>query len=407
MHIKKNKLNCIFYALITLFLLFSCWSMYMSLSNIGNLITALFVFAISATVILLYLFNNTLSKKFLILLTIYLLLIIPYVLLRGMESMQSISILLLSFPICALLISHLNRYQTMERFLKLFVWVVCCVAILSVFFWLFGSTLHILQSTGRVAYSWTGEDKYISTYFYLYFEPQSVSSTLAFISYRNCAIFTEAPVASFAFCTALFINEFLREKKSIVATVILIVTILTVQSTTGMVMLVLFFLFKIFEMHLPNRTLDVLLKGLLTLVCTVIAAYLVYTLVVDKLDTHSGSVRVSVMLNELEVFLENPLIGSGFNQYTKGSSNSITSLLADGGILLWGIYYVPLLGNIIYRLVFERKLDRFSILFVAMFAITAVQYTVLVVFIVLLSWCQLISRMKKKFSWKFEIHSVK
>ena len=87
-------------------------------------------------------------------------------------------------------------------------------------------------------------------------------------------------------------------------------------------------------------------------------------------------VRAGAMQREFGAFLNSPLWGLGFNQYTNGSSNSLTSLLADGGVLLWILFYWPLLYAIV-SLCRRRRLflAAYVVIFSIVFAITVVHYT--------------------------------
>ena len=70
--------------------------------------------------------------------------------------------------------------------------------------------------------------------------------------------------------------------------------------------------------------------------------------------------------------------------YTNGSSNSFFALLADGGLLLFSIYYIPILGILVYDFIIYKKFNYFIFTFFAMFLITAVQYNILTIFIITL-----------------------
>ena len=70
-------------------------------------------------------------------------------------------------------------------------------------------------------------------------------------------------------------------------------------------------------------------------------------IVTNKINATSGVIRLAAIINEIQIFINNPIIGNGFMTSTIGSSNSFFALLADGGVLLWSLYFFPIIAKII------------------------------------------------------------
>lgn len=97
------------------------------------------------------------------------------------------------------------------------------------------------------------------------------------------------------------------------------------------------------------------------------------------------------MIKELQAFTASPIYGKGFDVFTNGSSNSICAVAADGGILLWLMYYFPLL-RIIGKISKGKRI--LLIIFIIMFSITVIQYTYLMYIIVSFAWMILLDPSK-------------
>ena len=96
--------------------------------------------------------------------------------------------------------------------------LIFIIALISLFFWFFGSILKIIRPSGIVLSSWgaIGNNLNIVPSFHnLYFETQNFRTGIEILNgvQRNTAIFTEAPMAALNFSIALLI-EFLDKHKS-------------------------------------------------------------------------------------------------------------------------------------------------------------------------------------------------
>ncbi|MBF8969889.1 hypothetical protein [Streptococcus sp. NLN76] len=233
--------------------------------------------------------------------------------------------------------------------------VMIIIASLSLIIWMFGSLFHLIQPTGVVQTVWTntGLPRSVPSYFNLYFETQRISDIT-----RNTAIFTEAPMASLHFSIALLIEAYIQKNFSSMRFGLFSIAILSTFSTTGIVSLILVFLHKYLFTRGRSNLLQVLKIVMLPLILFV-AIYVVWWLIETRLGTSSGSVRMDDFIIGIRAWLLNPFFGNGYlntafikqfmgmwRSENTGFSNSITMLLASGGVYMAMLYIVPILSNL-------------------------------------------------------------
>lgn len=269
-------------------------------------------------------------------------------------------------------------------FLSILVKISAFVALGALFFWIMGSTFGIIKPTEIVSISWGHSVRYVKSYYKLYYEAQNAAVDFGFVRFgvKNCAMFSEAPICAYVFTAAFIINENLELRKKWAYRILFLIAILSTLTTTGVLFACAMTIYFIARMPSKNKY-ETAMKRVIYSIVIVIAAVTVISVIQDKLVTYSGNIRVLKLQNECLAFLDAPIAGKGFNTYTDGSSNSITALLADGGILLWGIYYVPLIGLLIRKLKY-KVIDYLLLSYIFVFAITVVQYTPIGVLMLLL-----------------------
>lgn len=272
--------------------------------------------------------------------------------------------------------------------------IILVVAVVSMFFWLFGSTLGIISPTGVEYTTWGAQDmasgvKAIPSYFGVYFETQSAESIVgnAGKMIRNTAIFTEAPMCNFHFCLALLIEMFYNPKTSRIKCILLIVAILTTISTTGYCMLVLALAAKYLTMHKSKGRLRYLI--VLAVPVVMVAAVVVFRYLLEsKLSTGSGMSRVSDFVVGFRAWNNSPVFGYGYGKpfyYLNlhyGYCNSITPILGSGGLFLASpyLYCVFMWARTCIR---ERDMQKFLLfaMFFFIFTITIMSFKFLSFFL--------------------------
>lgn len=282
--------------------------------------------------------------------------------------------------------------------------LIFIIALISLFFWFFGSILKIIRPSGIVLSSWgaIGNNLNIVPSFHnLYFETQNFRTGIEILNgvQRNTAIFTEAPMAALNFSIALLI-EFLdkhKSKNSKFIKLILIMAILSTFSTTGYMLLVLLF----FGVWVDgNRTDTKKLKLIFIPILFVLIVLVLRLLLTEKATNNFSS--FSVRLDDFKVGLlawkQNILLGIGIQNYkylsqlmeswrsvNVGFSNSLTDILSGGGLYL-SILYLFCFAKGLYINAIRKNWRKviFIVLVIYLFVTTFFTYTLILLY--LLTW---------------------
>jgi hypothetical protein len=258
----------------------------------------------------------------------------------------------LIIPLFMLYFLSLRRvgFDQITSFLLKYSNIVTLLALISLFYWVFGSNLGLIQPTMYVPNSWKGDGiSLIPTYHFIYFETQE-SSFMGFETVRNSGIFNEGPMYNMILCVALAMELFLRSHKSIWSIIIIWITIVTTFTTTGYLFLTFISAWIIFKFF--SQKSRVLLLALLPLLAIGVMTF--SDTIMDEKESSSGesSVRARTVdiLTCIEVGMENPFLGQGL--FTKkageneggtyGFSNSLFTLFADGGFYTVFLYLAAL-----------------------------------------------------------------
>lgn len=307
---------------------------------------------------------------------------------------KTIAYIKLYFVILPLSLILMSSYlsddrESASRLLIKFSNIVMVIAIISLFFWLFGSVLGFVDSTAIIPNSW-GHDKFIATYFGIYFETQEIVAISGAESMiRNSGIFNEAPVYNMILCTALSIELFLRSRICIKRITLLTITILTTISTTGGV-----FLFFVYAIKGYNRLASKYkLQMILLIPILLFIGYFVINGILDN-KKETGEVSYNSRSNDIkkciEVGIEKPITGVGIffksEEYSTdsrsfGYSNSLFGTFAHGGFYFLILYLLPLFAIPVFVFLKNRDFQFLMMLlsFFLLFSFTATQYKVLTI----------------------------
>lgn len=240
-----------------------------------------------------------------------------------------------------------ERESVSHLFIK-FSNIVAVIAIISLFFWFLGSTLELIPSTAIIPNSW-GHDKFIPTYFGIYFETQeAVAASGAESMIRNSGVFNEAPMYNMILCTALSVELFLRPRICIKRIILFTLTIITTISTTGFIFMFVVYAIKGYNSFASKYRLQMILL----LPIFLLASFLVMNSILEnKKETGEGSYssRSRDIVKCIEVGLEHPINGIGIMHANKatttdnlGYSNSLFGTFAHGGLYFLFLYLIPL-----------------------------------------------------------------
>lgn len=272
--------------------------------------------------------------------------------------------------------------------------IIIIIALVSIFFWLFGSMLGIISHTGAIKSNWTGSETLKTMYHYYGIYFQNLSQGMGIFEFlntvRNIAIFTEAPMASFHFCMALLIELFLKSENKKMNVIILTVVIMTTFSTTGYIIAIVAFLCK-YSISGGNRSIMEVIKVLTIPAILIVGGVIIFNLFTSKLKSSSGSIRIDDFIAGYKTWILHPFLGSGygnndalkihmssFRSNNRGFSNSLMQILAQGGIYFIFPYSLCLLKGMNY-IIQTKNWNKavFCMLFLSMFIFTLSGYQAL------------------------------
>ena len=259
----------------------------------------------------------------------------------------------INFPLLLVIILLLREQNKLQTWLINFINITTLLAIISLFFWILVSNLNIIAPTDYLINKWSDGD-IVASYYNIYFETQR-TSILDNVIVRNSGIFAEAPMWNLILSLALMIQTLLVEGKKY-KTIILVITIITVFSTTGIYILGIMVAYRIiFKMSGWKKYVSLTLLPILILLSSIVWE--------DKSETASASIRFDDYRAGIQAWFENIFLGSGFlngirvieghmNQAIRpnlGYSNSLFVILSQGGIILFILYFLPMLIIIVNR----------------------------------------------------------
>lgn len=280
-----------------------------------------------------------------------------------------------------------------EKMLMRYVNVVVLLAIASLFFYILGSMLHIIPPSRGAVYLYSEKYKMCNTYYGLLYEAQKIQGNTFFSSvYRNCGIFIEAPMYNLVLCLALAVELTFSIKPRKYIILILCTTILSTFSTTGIIFLIGMLGVYIYSME--NSKIWKVLKLLIVPGAIWGIGYLIYEVIEMKIQSasggHSYSVRLDHLIASIEMWLDKPLLGHGYGNnesfykytyYDGGYSVGLPILLGRTGILIFSIYIIPWIKNVLYSIVHKKRNLYFWIGSFILFFFTASVYKTIFIFI--------------------------
>ncbi len=289
--------------------------------------------------------------------------------------------------------------KNIKNLLKKIVNVVVIISLISLFFYIFGTILNLIPTTGTFKMTWGDfgkKDYTIGSYFNVHFNVQSIN-VLGMNLYRNTGIFTEGPMFALNLIIALAIQLFILKEKKWLQTFIIVVTILTTISTAGILGCILCFVIYLVN----NENIKKLIKKRINEKKTIVICILIIILIAlttisllrQKMQTASYSTRLDDYKASILAWKDNIIFGNGiFNEQAiinymsenrginTGISNSLATTLAGGGIYLSLIYiyaYCAMIEN--YKRSKDISILCFFIVMIFLSITTVFQYTIMMI----------------------------
>ncbi len=287
----------------------------------------------------------------------------------------------LGLPLLYILFLELHRQNGLLSLFHRLENMILVFLVMSLFFWLLGTALHVITPNMTTRINWGVFDK-VKGYWGLHFDIQ-IDTTFGISIYRNSGIFTEGPMLNLWACIALGIELFLKDKHSRFKLFICAAAILTSMSTTG----ILFIGLCIFLIAMGDATgtkrIRVFLKLVFIFVAIPAGIYGVLQVFQLKMETASFAMRMSDYVGPLALWAKYPIFGSGYaglrslqdfiftTQGQLGFSNSVVAVLATGGIWIALLFYIPHIGTMISAFTKNKQISRFCVCYFFLFFTTA------------------------------------
>lgn len=323
-----------------------------------------------------------------------------YILLSALFSSNLIGIrLILYFVIFFVLAWTEKDEKQLPAILKAYINIMFLLAVISIFFWIFGSYFHFISPTGSTAITWGIPNRIVPSYYNVYFETQ-YSNIIA----KNSSIFVEAPMAALNFLISLSLNVlFLKKKKfQLIKTIIFFIAGLLTMSTAMYIGILILVIFKLFRKRSSSDKVQII-KYLLAVIIVPMIFLLILNLFNLKMDTTSGLDRKSDYFNAISVWLSHPFMGAGINAGVSeginivngesiahyGFSSSFTKILGDNGLFLLGLIILSIfisIKNSLKNRDYNRMAFTIILMYLFMVIMFAQSYLMFYLFIFVAIW---------------------
>lgn len=230
--------------------------------------------------------------------------------------------------------------------------IVFFLAALSLVIWVMAVIFGRLQPTGEIIVDW-GFERHAENYFNICFYWQTERIPLIGLTImRNNGIFPEAPMYNIFLNTALMTELFLKEHTDWLRCVIISLTICSTVGTLGILLMAVGWIMK-FILNITDYRIKRIFYLIICAVCIVF-----FVLIWSKWELSNGSFATHIddYMAPIKAWLVHPIIGCGYENETfihgfmsefrlwnPGLSNSITVVLAEGGLVLFLFYLLPFL----------------------------------------------------------------
>lgn len=314
------------------------------------------------------------------------------------------------FILLPLFILLLRRYyieNRLENLLSKYTDIVFLIAVISLFFWLLGSIFQILVPNVTVLSTWADiRGRPTNGYFYLYFETQRIN-LIGFSGWRNTAIFTEGPMYNIILVLAFIQMLFFEKRRHLFRESILLVAMISTLSTTGFFAVAFMYIYRI---YLKGKLTSKKILFLITLspIFLIGVIFFLYRLATEKLQTGSSAMRLDDINAGFMAWKNNLLMGNGYThlesifpymnmsfRFNTGYSNGIMSIVVQGGIILFILYFLPMIF-ILFSKYFSKDIKFLIIIWLFLIFNTIIDTTPLFLFITSLGYVIFFMKMDKK-----------
>lgn len=313
---------------------------------------------------------------------------------------------LVFFPCCVLIFCKYREENKEYILIHKFSNIMVFLSSTSLFFWIFASQLNVIQPTGTLEFTW-GIVQRCPSYYGLYVTRQNASMFI-YSGLRNQSIFPEAPMFSLCLCIAIAAELFLPKtkkfcnekcnkshiKKERWKLFLLISALITTITTTGYIVLIIMLFIKYILVN-PKKKSAQIIKCLLLAVFIVVCTLAISYIFAEKSGSSSWQIRMDDFRSGFLAWKKAPFFGSGYREQdsiqsfmssfrssNRGFSNSVMQILAQGGLALFSVYAIPMIGDL-FTAVKRGKWGEtaFSFVIIVEFIFTIFSYTLFLIMI--------------------------
>ncbi|WP_231952006.1 polymerase [Pediococcus claussenii] len=334
--------------------------------------------------------------KLIIFSVLWILYISVYILVSPGKIFGLIQVFVVYFLLMVIYIHLYKEKNDFKQLLRMYSNIIFILAIISLFFWLFGSIAGIIKPTGSLPINWGG-NVITSSYFNIYFQWQHDAVVFGHTIFRNIGIFCEAPMYSLNLSVAFIFDYLINGRKSLSRFAVYLITIASTVSVTGVLLILgVVTMSKLFEYLEDTVKHNRFRFGLILFpIFAIIAIALGYQLLTNKLSSASGSSRMQDYISGFKAWMVHPFFGSGYGNIATrisfssfwrlarsetGYTNSIMTILSEGGVYFFTSFFVSffyLLKKAISKN--DYKLGIFTIVWIYLFLTTVFAHTMLLV----------------------------
>lgn len=262
------------------------------------------------------------------------------------------------FVTAYLYVSQLLKHDDYNLLIDAYTNLLFVITVISLFFWLFGSVLHVIPYT-IIRYHY-GYGTIAHNFFGVYFdEPYQNTVFFGIRTVRNCGICMEAPGFANLLMYGLGI-ELIKKNSNNKKKVAFILGLITNFSSKSYLILAVSIAFMIYKAIKTDKNKKI--RKLIVIVAPLLLFTIgitVYMVVMDKAanSTRAYNGRINSLQNALIAWRSNPIVGVGINNYEAidAGSMGVTLYLAQCGLYGMALYVYAMFAALRSELVKHNK----------------------------------------------------
>ncbi|WP_165444243.1 hypothetical protein [Lactiplantibacillus mudanjiangensis] len=339
------------------------------------------------------------------------------------QNMKAFIVRFLVLPFSFLLyFIFLKKNNGVHSFFRKFSLLIHIIAVVALFFWIFGSLLHWINASSSLVINW-GTTYKIPSFFGVYFETQNMQ-VFGQTIVRNTAIFTEPPMFSYIIIITL-LGDLFYLKAGFRDIGFLFIVILTSGSAFGTSIVVLIAAYcYVRRLLVANGYYFTRQVKQIISITGCISIVLVIFVLYNRIVNGGGSVSIHMQdfVCGYQAWINHPFIGNGLNNFqsiadhmsvirlgsngNSGISSGIVYVLAYGGIY-WALFYIlPILLDLKYNLMKKSDFVIVDIIFLLLIIFVEVYNLTLTLLLVMLIWQHLLDKDDRQLNWVHRRKSI-